>query len=77
MGCACISDVNNKLAEHNAGLVTTLFAAPKRVVIGTNKVDSKKRGKPPYMLATFCPFCGEKYVKNDGEASISDIEGMA
>jgi len=41
-------------------LVTTLFGEPK-CVIHTMKVDDKKRGKPPSMLASFCPFCGERY----------------
>jgi rubredoxin len=59
--CSCIEDVNRDLAEHNAVLVTTLFREPNVAVIGTEKRDSKKRGRPPAMLATYCPFCGLAY----------------
>lgn len=59
--CDCISTVNEQLREQNAMLVFTLFGKPNRVVIATDKVDSKKRGRAPSMLASFCPFCGEAY----------------
>jgi hypothetical protein len=59
--CDCIKQINEQIgAEHNAILVTTLFGTMK-AVIDTEKLDSKKRGKPPVMLATYCPFCGTKY----------------
>ena len=29
--------------------------------VETRKIDSKKRGKPRTVIATFCPFCGVKY----------------
>lgn len=62
MACDCIDDINTRIGEsHNAILVTTLFGTPK-AVIGTVKLDGKKRGKTPHMLATFCPFCGERYM---------------
>lgn len=61
MACTCIKDLNEKLAEHNAVLVTTILGMPSVAVIGTVKLDSKKRGKPPVMLASFCPFCGAAY----------------
>lgn len=61
MACDCISKCNNVLAPHNSALVTTLLTNPERVAIDTNKVDSKKRGRPARMIATFCPFCGERY----------------
>lgn len=68
MACACISDVSNMLRERNAALVTTMFANPERVVMSTYKIDSKKRGKTPSMIATYCPFCGERY----GDVSAPD-----
>ena len=60
MACTCINDMNARLADHNGCLVTTIFGVPK-AVIGSEKVDSKKRGKPPVAIATFCPFCGVRY----------------
>jgi hypothetical protein len=59
--CDCISEINAQMGEqHNAVLVTTLFGEQK-AVINTEKRDSRKRGKTPVMIASFCPFCGEKY----------------
>lgn len=64
--CGCISEVGNFLREHNACLETTLFSQPERVVIRTSKIDTRKRGNPPPMLATFCPFCGTRYPADTG-----------
>lgn len=59
--CNCIETTDALLKDQNAGLVFTIFGKPPRVVIETRKIDSTKRGRPPAMLASFCPFCGEKY----------------
>jgi hypothetical protein len=61
--CNCNSELNAKLAEHNAAIVTTMFSTPTRVCIETYKVDDKKRGfrPPPKVLASYCPFCGGHY----------------
>lgn len=59
--CDCIQTMNARLRdEHNGVLITTLFGNP-RAVIGTEKLDSKRRGKPPVAIASFCPFCGDRY----------------
>jgi hypothetical protein len=63
--CGCISDVDNRLREHNTSLVTTLFSQPDRVAVETDKIDSKKRGKAMRVIASYCPFCGEKYARTD------------
>lgn len=60
--CDCISETNKLLAEHNTTLVTTMFRKPDAVVIATDKRDSKQRGRPALMVASFCPFCGERYA---------------
>lgn len=67
--CDCIAETNKLLAEHNGTLVTTLFGNPQRCTVGTDKADSKKRGRAPFMLASFCPFCGEKYAKAESSPS--------
>ncbi len=62
--CECISTVNEHLAKHNAQLLLPMFVvrgSTQRPFVETTKLDEKKRGKPPAMFATFCPFCGEKY----------------
>lgn len=62
--CDCIKTTNELLAkEHNGELVVTLFGNPQRTSIEVQKLDSKKRVKPPRLIASYCPFCGEKYVK--------------
>lgn len=58
--CDCITEVNKLLDAHNAELVLPLFGN-QRPFIETAKKERTKRGKPPLMQATFCPFCGEKY----------------
>lgn len=39
----------------------------ERLVIGTVKVDPKKRGKAIPIFATYCPFCGEKLPDSTGD----------
>jgi hypothetical protein len=61
--CKCVDLANQKLAEHNTQIEPILvFSQPEREAIGirTSKVDRVKRGQPKTLLATFCPFCGEK-----------------
>ncbi len=61
-GCDCVAKFNERLKEHNCALVTTLFGTPKPV-IETYKLDSKRRGKAPAVLASFCPFCGVSLLR--------------
>lgn len=63
MPCDCIRTMNTRVAERNGHLVTTLFGTP-RAVIGSEKIDSRKRGRPPGAIASFCPFCGAPYEKS-------------
>lgn len=63
-GCGCVAKVNARLVEHNTRLVTTLFGPP-RVLIDTCKLRDGIRGKPKPVLASYCPFCGVAYPKED------------
>lgn len=60
--CDCMNTTNKMLKEggYNTLLAFTL-GTPSRCVITTLKADEKKKGKPVAMIATCCPFCGEKY----------------
>lgn len=62
--CDCISEMNTKMKAHPEGentiLVTTLFGTPKATV-ATCKRRDKVRKKASIVLASYCPFCGEKY----------------
>lgn len=64
MACTCIEVVNARLKEHNAQILLPMFVSngsTARPFIETTKLDEKKRGKPPSMLASYCPFCGAHY----------------
>lgn len=61
--CNCIAEMDEHLAPHNCQLVTNLLG-PQRAVVATMKVVSKKRGAVPYVMATYCPFCGVAYPKD-------------
>ncbi len=58
--CDCVSAMNERLAEHNAALVTTLFGEPK-CAISTTKLRDVRSKRPPIVMASYCPFCGTKY----------------
>jgi thiol-disulfide isomerase/thioredoxin len=60
--CNCNQELDELLKEHNTRLVTTMFRTPNVVVPQTEKIDSKKPGKPFVVLASYCPFCGEEHV---------------
>lgn len=64
--CDCKAAVNERLAFSNARIAfglsfdeNKMSLSPPMIVL--EKIDQKKRGKPPILLATCCPFCGERY----------------
>lgn len=70
--CDCREAVNKRLAFSNARIATGFVLNTKDdgpiagmdlapPMIALEKIDEKKRGKPPTLLATCCPFCGERY----------------
>lgn len=62
-GCACIAEMNGMLKEHNTTLVFTMFGTPNRVCVETDRIASLRDGKKAArVVATYCPFCGEKYA---------------
>lgn len=66
MTCERIEKFNEKLAERNSKLQCTFSfprdgsAAYHTVYIPTEKINKRNRDKCG-VVATFCPFCGEKY----------------
>ena len=66
--CDCIEQTNEALKEHNTRLVVPfmLDGSPGRVLIETDKIDTKKRTRKIKLHANYCPFCGVGYEK-DGE----------
>lgn len=68
--CECKKDVNKKLASSNARIAegfslnrNILELLPAFVML--EKVNERTRSKLPYMLASHCPFCGEKYPPSE------------
>lgn len=62
--CDCIDRVDAKLmADHGAHLDVNinLDGGPTTVAIRTRLIEQRRGQRPPFIVATFCPFCGEKY----------------
>lgn len=68
MNCDCIKRINEKLAEQNLELDTSIVGimSPKPAImlyVSTHWKDSTKkvRGKrPATVIVSHCPFCGKK-----------------
>ncbi|MCS0497898.1 hypothetical protein NVS89_22665 [Ancylobacter sp. MQZ15Z-1] len=65
--CDCIATTTELLKPHNAGVTFNLIG-PARACVDLYKLDPKKRGRPPILQATFCPFCGERYADSTSSA---------
>lgn len=67
--CDCIGDVNAMLAEKNGRLETVLGfgggALSGHLHIGVEKINKRDRTRPPLVIATYCPFCGERYADQE------------
>jgi len=63
--CDCIKEIGEQLKSmnNNTKLQICMFwdGKPSRAMIATKKVESKLHGKPNNIVASYCPFCGEKY----------------
>jgi hypothetical protein len=61
--CDCIKKINAGLAasEFPNTLVEYPLFGPQVTFVVTCKRSDRAREKPKRMLATYCPFCGEKY----------------
>lgn len=64
--CDCKAAIDKRLAKSNSRIAfgftfsgNKMGVSPPMIVL--EKIDKKKRGKPPIVLATCCPFCGERY----------------
>ena len=61
----CFVKLNERLAEDNARLamgfmITESMSLRSRLLVATEKIDKSKRKAPPSVVASYCPFCGEK-----------------
>lgn len=64
--CDCISTVDAMLAERNTRIMIPIMLGADqtaRPMIVTDQIQSGRgKQKAVGMFATFCPFCGVKYV---------------
>lgn len=60
--CDCIQTTNELLErDHNSTLVVNLFGTPRAFISVTQLKTGRGQKKASLMIASFCPFCGEKY----------------
>lgn len=77
MSCTCIDEMNANLAPLNTELCLTFSfgrsgGEPLTMpMVGTKKIETKKRAGPALAIPTFCPFCGARYRADDTKASAS------
>lgn len=81
MTCNCIQEIDAQLEKLSKNTVLdipvsilpiTHNLSVTRVSISTCKRDSKKRGKPVTVFASYCPFCGEEYKVEGGSKNDND-----
>lgn len=62
--CNCIAEFDAKLKDHNGKIAQAILlrgnALIARLLVQTEKLDTKKRKPVPALIASYCPFCGEK-----------------
>lgn len=66
--CNCIAAVDKLLAKENGRIAITmqlvdLKRTRNRISIVTQKLNPRKRGNLPPVLATFCPWCGKQFYE--------------
>lgn len=63
--CDCVATTDAAMKEHNTAIVVPLLG-PARCLVETYRIEKRRDGKRPvHLFANYCPFCGEKYPKED------------
>lgn len=67
--CKCVAAIDKYLKPNNGRVaqimqLVELKRTRNRIAIVTEKLNAKKRKPVPLVLASFCPWCGEK-LKDD------------
>lgn len=66
--CDCIKDIDEKLNSAGQCLDATMFGIRKATIMLIRKDKWKhenRRSKPTRAVASFCPFCGQKYPSSE------------
>lgn len=72
--CDCMKLINDELAQYNTRIIPVMVLREGQfqtvgVRVETEKVNPKQRGRPKRLVASYCPFCGEKYEDGRSERS--------
>jgi hypothetical protein len=59
--CKCVDEANKALKPRHTHVVTTVFSGMVGIRTELN-YDAPKRTRAVSLIATFCPFCGVRYV---------------
>lgn len=73
--CQCMDKADKVLAERNGRLVRTIpfmKGAVSQPFIEIQKLDDQKREKPPRLVASHCPFCGQEYTADLSGSVVSE-----
>lgn len=65
IGCDCITKINEGLVEHRIEINPAFDINTGQLYCVVRTCDIKNpdsRRKMPMVVATYCPFCGRKYV---------------
>lgn len=69
--CECRKTINAGLAEHGGQLASAFSGLAMKFhpyLVETERLDPHKRGRRiPIVLASFCPFCGERVLLESGK----------
>ena len=64
--CDCMERINEKLKDHNGKIAMAILMPAEgsnrlrsRMLVQTEKLDTKKRKPVPSVMVSYCPFCGE------------------
>lgn len=78
--CGCMKRINENLKERNTKLSTgfclskDLGSADLLLIIQTEKLDKRSRVKPVTVIPTFCPFCAERYQRQDAPPNKQKVD---
>jgi hypothetical protein len=79
--CDCITKLNAELKPQGQCVDATMFGVGKAttMLIRTDKwIAENRRSKPSRIIASFCPFCGEKYAESaQSDLAVSSHDGGA